>query len=421
MPIAADLLVSRISELLTFSDDGAGLVHDAAFAARQGKVVWVGGSNEAPAAVALEPGGESLDADGQVVLPGLVDCHSHFIFGGDRSGEFAARCAGATYLQLAAAGGGIRATVTATASAADDWLVRTGVGRAARLLAQGVTTSEAKSGYGLSTSAELRLLRVIGEVAKATPLEIHPTLLGLHALPPAADRERFVDAVIDELIPEAAERNLASQFDAFLEEGAFTAAEVERAFRAAKRGGLALRLHADQLTNQGGAELAARCEARSADHLEQISRSGIEALATTQTVAVLAPLATLALRLPRPAPAVALRDAGVTLALCTNWNPGSAPSENVWLTVSLACLTYGLLPWEALRAFAVGGARVLGQQLRLGRLLPGYDADFAVYGCSDHRHLASHAGINHARAVYKAGQRVVTGVGVGGGRCPDAA
>ena len=227
----ADLLVTNASELLTFAGEGPGLLTSAALAAHRGVVTWVGPSGEAASAVALEPMAVRVDAEGQVVLPGLVDCHSHFVFAGARSGEFALRCQGASYLEIAAAGGGIRSTVAAMAAASEDTLVALGAGRAARLLAQGVTTSEAKSGYGLSTSAEIRALRLIAEVAKATPLELHPTLLGLHALPANVDREWFVDSVIAELIPEVAERHLARQFDAFLEDGAFTAPEVERAFR----------------------------------------------------------------------------------------------------------------------------------------------------------------------------------------------
>lgn len=408
MPIAADLLLTGAAELLTFDaarGDDAGLLSDGALAARDGRIVWVGPTAQASAAVQLLPGAQRLDARGRVVLPGLVDCHSHFVFAGDRSAEFALRCEGKSYLEIAAAGGGIRATVEATTAASDEALTALGINRAQRLLAQGITTSEAKSGYGLSVDLELRQLEVIAAVAARTPLEIHPTLLGLHALPPQASRAAFVRAVTDDLIPQVAARHLAGQFDAFLEAGAFTGAEVERAFTAAHAAGLGLRLHADQLSEGGGAQLAARFGARSADHLEHVSEHGIAALAAAGVTAVLAPVATLALR-ERPAPCAALRAAGVQLALCTNWNPGSAPTENVWLTVSLACLMYGLSPSEALRAFTVGGAHVLGQQARLGQLSPGFAADFALYRCQSHAHLAAHAATNHVDRVYKSGQLV---------------
>ncbi len=243
-------------------------------------------------------------------------------------------------------------------------------------------------------------------MAEVTPLEIHPTLLGLHAFPAGAQRDRFVRQVAEELIPRAATEKLAGQFDAFLEQGAFTRAEVEQAFRSARGAGLRLRLHADQLSAGGGAELAAEHGATSADHLEHVTEAGILALARAGTSAVLAPVATLAAQAGRFAPYRALRDAGVRVALCTNWNPGSAPTENVWLTVGLACLSFHMSPAEALRAFTVGGAKVLGQEQRLGRLEVGFDADFALFAAADHRHLASHWGVNHAREVFKRGKRI---------------
>jgi len=231
-------------------------------------------------------------------------------------------------------------------------------------------------------------------------------LLGLHAVPRGAERSRFVDEVIRDLIPRAAEEGLARQFDAFLEQGAFSPAEVERAAVAAREAGFALRLHCDQLSPGGGAELAAELGAVSADHLEHVSPAGIRALAASGTSAVLAPVATLAAQAGRFAPFRDLARAGAMVALCSNWNPGSAPTDNVWLSVGLACLSYGIAPWEALRAFCTGGARVLGQVARLGRLAEGFEADFALYSASDHRHLASHWGVNHVAQVFKQGKRV---------------
>ena len=366
----------------------------------------MGTSADAEAAVEALPGARRIDASNQVLLPGLVDCHSHFVYGGDRAGEFAQRCEGVSYLEIAAAGGGIQSTVDATTALGSEALVKIGLRRAGRLLSQGVTTSEAKSGYALAVEGELNLLRAIQRIAKSTALELHPTLLGLHAVPRGVDRRQFLDQVIGELIPRAAEEQLAGQFDAFLEQGAFTAAEVERAAVAARDAGFALRLHADQLTSGGGAELAASLGAASADHLEHVSPAGIQALARAGTSAVLAPVATLSAQVDRYAPFRALEQAGVEVALCTNWNPGSAPTDNVWLSVGLACLGYRVAPWKALRAFSVGGARVLGQQSRLGRLEAGFQADFALYAASDHRHLASHWGVNHAVQVFKNGTRV---------------
>jgi imidazolonepropionase len=405
--LEADLIVTGAAEALTFEGQGPGLIRDAALASRAGVLVKVGTTAEVTRSVRPMDGAVRIDAGGQVLLPGLIDCHSHFVHAGDRAAEFALRCEGQSYLEIAAAGGGIQATVEATAQTSMESLIAIGIQRAHKLLAQGITTSEAKSGYGLSVDGELRLLRAIRDVRAGSRLEIQPTLLGLHALPRDIARDRFVDEVIQELIPRAVDEGLAVQFDAFLEAGAFSRAEVERASIAARAAGLALRLHADQLTPGGGAELAAALGALSADHLEQIGEGGIQALARAGTSAVLAPVATLATQAVRLAPYRALRDAGVPMALCTNWNPGSAPTENVWLTVGLACVAYRIPPWEALRAFAAGGARVLGQGARLGRLEAGFAADFAIYGCADHRHLASHWGVNHATQVFKAGQKVI--------------
>jgi imidazolonepropionase len=256
------------------------------------------------------------------------------------------------------------------------------------------------------------LLRLLREVAARTPLEISPTLLGLHALPSGSDRGRYVDEVVGSLIPAASGHGLCRQFDAFLEEGAFTGAEVRAAFVSARAAGLGLRLHADQLSAGGGAELCAELGAKSADHLEQVSDHGIAALARAQVVAVLLPVATLVLRLSRHAPAQALARGGVTVALATNWNPGSAPTESVSLTLGMACLLYGMSAMEALRAFTAAPAQVLGWESRLGRLAPGYQADFAVMGCADHRHLCAHFAANHARLVVKRGRLVAQPAGL---------
>ncbi len=406
MAIEADLLVTGAAELLTV--DRRGIIPDGALAARGGTLCWIGDSAEARSAVRLLPGGEHLDAAGGVVLPGFIDCHSHLLFGGDRSNEFEARCLGKSYLEIAREGGGIAATVTATAKASDEELVASGLGRVQRLLEQGVTTTEIKSGYGLSVAAELRLLRLVAQVAAGIPVEISPTLLGLHAIPAGVDRRRFLDDVVDVLIPKAAEAGLCRQFDAFLEEGAFTTAEVRRAFAQAKALGLGCRLHADQLSPGGGAELCAELGAASADHLEQVSAAGISALAAANIPAVLLPVATLVLRLREQAPARALLDAGVVLALATNWNPGSAPTENVSLTLGLACLVYGISALQALQAFTSAPAKVLGWEDRLGLLIPGHQADFSIMGCADHRHLCAHLAVNHVQRVVKRGRTVAT-------------
>jgi imidazolonepropionase len=389
-------------------DDAAGIRRAGAVAARDGTIVWVGASADADARVTLLPGGEVIDAGGAVVTPGLIDPHTHLVFAGNRSHEFALRCAGASYLAIAAAGGGIASTVAATRAQSEEQLVAIGIARLQRHLEQGITTVEIKTGYGQSVTEELMLLRVIQTLGRQRPMEVVATLLGLHALPVArsGQRDAFVTEVVEELVPAAAEAG-AAMADAFLEQGAFTEPEVRRYFGAAQQAGLGLRLHADQLSPGGGAELAAEFHALGADHLECISAAGIEALARSGTVAVLAPVSTWVLRLPRGAPARQLLDAGATIALASNWNPGSAPTENIALTLGHACLNLGLQPGEALRALTIGAAHALGLQSRLGRIAVGAQADLVVFGCSDHRHLCSHLGVNHARVVVKRGKVVV--------------
>ncbi len=385
----------------------AGLVAGGAVAIEDRRIAWVGPDREVAGAVDLETA-RVLDARGALVTPGLVDAHTHLVFAGERAGEFALRCAGRSYVAVAFAGGGIAATTRATNAAPDESLLEAAVVRARRLLAQGVTTIEVKSGYGLSTQAELRLLRVVQSLASAlwAELTIVPTLL-LHAIPPerSDDRAAFVRELCEELIPAVAKQRLARHVDAFAEEGALTLAEARRILEAGKRRGLVPHLHADQLTLSGGAQLAAELGCASADHLEQIDDEGIAALARAGVVAGILPLSTLFLGSDRYAPGRKLLGAGVRIALATNLNPGSAMSENVGLTLSLACLKLGLSPAEALVAFTAGGARALRQR-DVGFLAPGVEADLVVWGCSSPEHLAWHMAVNHALTVVKRGRVV---------------
>jgi imidazolonepropionase len=337
-----------------------------------------------------------------------VDSHTHLVFAGERAGEFALRCSGKSYLDTALSGGGIGVTTRATQAATDAALLDGALVRARRLLAQGVTTVEVKSGYGLTVATELRLLGVVHDVAHAlwSEITIVPTLLA-HAVPPERqdDRAAFVGELCDGLIPAVAREKLAVSCDVFLEEGAFSAEEARRILRAAARRGLVPRIHADHLTPSGGARVAAETGCASADHLEQVDDEGIEALARARVVAGLLPLSTLFLGSERYAPARRLLAAGVPLALGTNLNPGSAMSENVALLLSLACLKLGLSPAEALVAFTSGGARSL-RRTDLGRLAPGCEADLVVWGCASVEHLAWHMAVNHALTVVKRGRVV---------------
>jgi len=385
----------------------AGIVAGAAVAIEDRRIAWVGPERDLERAVDLEHA-RVVDARGGLVTPGLVDSHTHLVFAGDRAGEFALRCTGKSYLGLALAGGGISATTRATNAASDAALLETATIRARRLLAQGVTTIEVKSGYGLYVDAELRLLRIVQSLAASLWAEVTivPTVLA-HALPPerAEDRAAFVRELCEVLIPAVARDKLARHVDTFAEEGAFTIAEARAILEAGKRARLVPHLHADQLTAGGGAELAAELGCASADHLEEIDEPGIAALARAGVVAGLLPLSTVFLGSDRFAPARRLIAAGVPVSLATNLNPGSAMSENVGLVLSIACVRLGLSPAEALVAFTAGGARAL-REGDLGRIAPGAQADLVLWGCTSPEHLAWHMAVNHALAVVKRGRIV---------------
>ncbi len=392
----------------------AGAVRAGAVAIDDRRVVWVGREEDLDSAVDLD-GARTLDARGGLVTPGLVDSHTHLVFAGERAGDFALRCAGRSYLELALSGGGIAGTARATDAASDDALLDAAIGRARRLLSQGVTTVEVKSGYGLTVAREMRLLRVIHDLAHTLwgQISVVPTLLA-HEVPAerSGERDAFLQEWCEELIPAAAKNRLAESCDVFVEEGAFTIDEARRILDAARRRGLTTRLHADQLTASGACRLAAESACASADHLEMIDDAGISALAAAGVVAGLLPLSTMFLGSQRYAPARRLLDAGVPVALATNLNPGSAMSENVGLVLSIACIGLRLSPAEALIAFTAGGARSL-RRTDVGRLAPGCEADLVIWGCTSVEHLAWHMAVNHALVVVKRG-RVVHEATAGG-------
>lgn len=366
-----------------------GVVEDGALVAIEGRIAWLGPDAELPLGVAA--GAPVLDVGGRLVTPGLVDCHTHLCFDGERSGEFEQRAAGATYLELAAAGGGILSTVRATRAASDARLAELLERRLQRLASWGVTTCEVKSGYELTEVGERRLLGVIGRAGVRAEVQVRGTLLALHALPPefADDRAGWVRAAAG-----LARARLAPMCDAFVERGAFTADEARAVFAAAREAGSATCLHADQLSAGGGAGLAAELGCRSAAHLERVDAAGIEALAKSGTVAVLLPTATWFIRERTYAPGRALMLANATIALATNANPGTAMTENVGLALTLAVLECGLTPAQALWAFTRGGAAALGLADR-GRLAVGLRADLACFDAEGAAHLAWHAATPH--------------------------
>lgn len=406
-----ELVVRNTAEIVTCdgplsarSEDTLARIPRGAIAIEGGRIVFVGPEAQLPS---LSKDTTIIDARGGFVGPGFVDCHTHVVFAGDRSEEFEQRCQGKTYLEIAAAGGGIARTVAATRDATEGQLVALAKPRLARLMAQGVTTAEVKSGYGLDAASELLILRAIARLGTSQPVELVATFLGLHAVPAEFKerREEWVRICVDELLPEISRDRLAAACDIFVEQSAFTHDEARRLSEKARTLGLPLRLHVDQLTANGGAQLAAELGAVSADHLEQISADGIAALKRSGTIAVLAPTSTLFARARPYAPGRALRDAGVPVALCTNCNPGSSNSENVSLAMGLACLENGLTPAEAYLGFTRIGALAIGRP-ELGRITLGGPADLAVFACESYRTLPYHLGMNEAAHTIKRGQVV---------------
>jgi imidazolonepropionase len=368
-------------------------------------IAWLGAEDDLPRE-RIGPATKFLDAGGGLVTPGFVDSHTHLVWAGDRSHEFALRCAGADYLSIAKAGGGIASTVRAVREASDETLITLALPRLQRLLAQGVTTAEVKSGYGLDADTELRMLRVIDLLGARQPIRLLPTFLWPHAMPPGStDRAAFL-AGGHRILHEVARAGLARFADAFVEEGAFAQDEVRPFLEEARTLGFGLKLHVDQLRDGRGAAFAASLGAVSADHLESVDPEGIAALARARVTAVLIPTATLVLRLPRYAPGRALVDAGVGVAIASNCNPGSAPTENLALALSLGCLQNGLTPAEALLGVTRRGGEALGDT-SLGRLRGGGPADLVVLGAPDLDHLVAHVAKSHVQWVVRAGRIVL--------------
>jgi len=341
-------------------------------------IAWAGPERELPEAYRVA---EWEDAGGRLVVPGLVDCHTHLAFGGWRAAEFSQRAAGRTYAEIAEAGGGIASTVRETRAASGAALIARCRGFLDEMVRLGVTAVECKSGYGLTVDQELKLLQVYRALAESSAVMVVPTFLGAHVVPAEYrdDRDRYVELLIDELIPAIARDGLARCCDVFVERGAFTIDEARRILRAGAALGLAPKLHADQLSDGGGALLAAEVGAWSADHLEHVSVAGIAALAEAGVVAVSLPLY---LRQP-PMPARRLLDAGVAVAVATDFNPGSAPSFHLPLAMTLACTMQGMSPAEALNGATVVAARAIGMEGTHGSLEPGKRADFAVIDAPD--------------------------------------
>jgi imidazolonepropionase len=402
------LLVRDLAQLVSPAGSGAPLrgaalgdvqvVEDGYVLCEDGRISAVGRMRDLSARL---DGVEELDGRGLVAIPGLVDCHTHACFAGDRVEEFALRAAGASYEELHAAGGGILSTVSATRAAGEEALTAAVRRHRQWMLRSGTTTFEAKSGYGLDRETELAQLRSICAAGGI------PTWLGAHAVPPEfPDADAYLDFALAEVLPEAA--GLAESADVFLERGAFDERQARRYLTACADAGLVLRLHGDQFSEQGAVPLAVELGARSVDHLEATGEAGISALAASEVTGVLLPASALFLDRPMP-PARALVDAGAAVALATDFNPGSAFTESLPLVCTLAATQLRLSPAEALTACTVNAGHVLGRADRKGRLAPGYDADLVLLDAPDWRYLAYHLGHDHVAGVLLGGERAELG------------
>ena len=380
---------------------GWGLVEHGAMLVDGATIAWAGAESERPSSIAVDA---DVDLGGALVTPGLVDCHTHLVYGGQRANEFEQRLEGASYEDIARAGGGIRSTVAATRAASDDELFATARERALALMAEGVTTLEIKSGYGLSAEHEARCLAVARRLGRELVLTVRTTCLSAHALPPeyAGRADDYIDAVCAWL-PDLREARLVDAVDAFCERIAFSVAQTRRVFETARGLGLPVKLHAEQLSDSGGAALAAEFGALSCEHLEHLSDDGVRAMAGAGSVAVLLPGAFYFLRETTVPPVAALRAAGVPIAIATDHNPGSSPTLSPLLMLSMACTLFRLTPEEALRGMTVNGARALGLADR-GRLAAGQRADFAVWDVVHPNELSYWFGSNTCRRVVVGGE-----------------
>ena len=417
----ADLLVHSAAELITAPPgskplvgldlDHPLLIQDAAVAVVGERVAAVGTTAEVLAAYPEREAARVLDARGRLVAPGFVDAHTHLPFAGTREMEFDARARGETYEAIAARGGGIRASVRQLRAIDEDALAERVVRRLDTLLRQGITTVEAKSGYGLSTESELKQLRAVRLAGERSPVEVVPTFLGAHEIPDEYrdHRTAYVELLTREMIPEVAATGLARFCDVFCDRGVYTVEESRSILLAGKGHGLLPKLHADELADVGAAALAAEVGAVSADHLLHASDAGLDAMARAGVIAVLLPGTAFTLGLPY-ARARAMVERGLAVALATDFNPGSTMSSSMSLALTLAVTQMKLSPAEAWMAATANAASAIGEGARLGRIQPGFQADFCLFDASDYRHIPYHYGHDHLHAVVKRGRVVLEGV-----------
>jgi imidazolonepropionase len=393
----------RNASIATMTVGGApfGLIADGAVAARGGRIAWVGPAAALPRNLAAA---ETIDLGGRLVTPGLIDCHTHLVFAGDRSREFELRLEGASYEDIARNGGGIAATVQLTRAADEAALLASALPRLDALIADGATTIEIKSGYGLDRDSELKMLRVARRLGVERTVTVRTSFLGAHALPPefAGRADAYIDAVCDDMLPAAAQAGLADAVDGFVETIAFTADQMRRVFTVARKLGLPVKLHAEQRSSCGGAALAAAFGALSADHLEYADAAGVAALAAAGTVAVLLPGAYYFLRESHPPPIALFRQYGVPIAVSTDCNPGSSPLSSILLALNMACTLFRLTPEEALAGATRHAARALGLATEAGTIEPGKWCDLCVWDVERPAQLAYRMGFNPlARRIWR--------------------
>ena len=385
------------ARLATMAGPALGVVENALLATSGGSILYAGPAAEAPRFEAAE----TTDIEGRWITPGLIDCHTHLVHGGDRAHEFELRLQGASYEEIARAGGGIVSTMKATRAASEAELVASALPRLDALIAEGATTVEVKSGYGLELAAEARMLRAARRLGDVRPVSITTTFLGAHALPPeyAGDADGYIAQVAEHMLPAIAAAGLADAVDAFCEGIGFTAAQTERMFEAARRHGLPVKLHAEQLSNLHGAALAARFGALSADHLEHLDEAGIAAMAEAGTVATLLPGAYYFVRETKLPPVEGLRAAGVPIALATDCNPGTSPLTSLLLAMNMGATLFRLTVEECLMGVTANAARALGRADEIGTLEAGKRADFAIWSIERPAELVYRMGANplHAR------------------------
>jgi len=416
-----ELLITNAAQLVTLAGPARprtgremrelAIIANGALLVRDGAIAALGASSEVERLAS--PEALRLDAEGRVVMPGFVDAHTHPVFAGTREDEYEMRAEGATYQEIAARGGGIRASVRKTRAASADELFLMALPRVGWLLEHGTTTIEAKSGYGLTLEDELKILRVIRRLNQETPLTLVPTFLGAHEIPDeyrgtavGECRADYIRLLIDEMLPRVAVERLARFVDIFCESHVFTVAEARHILGRAKQLGLGLRLHADQLTLGGGGRLAAELGARTADHLEWIDDDGIRLLAESQVMAVLLPGAVFNLGLTRYAPARQMIEAGVSVVIATDFNPGSSPTPSMQMALAIACTQMRMRPAEAITAATINAAYSLDLGQQIGSLEVGKQADVVVFDVTDYRQIPYFFGINHALVTIKAGSIV---------------